>query len=50
MNPTWVDAINIRDIDTLSKVITRETVNEFTIVNSFNIWSPLQFAWLCGRS
>lgn len=43
MNPDWVTAINLRDIDMLYKSITRETVNEFNTVH-FAEWSPLQFA------
>ena len=46
MNPPWVNAINMRDINTLEKVITPKTVNEFVMVH-FALWSPLQFA--CSR-
>ena len=46
MNPPWVDAINIRDLDMLGKIVTPETVNEFVMVH-FALWSPLQYA--CSR-
>ena len=44
--PRWVRAIDKRDIDSLIRSLTLETVNEFVMV-SFSLWSPLQYA--CQR-